>query len=92
MLISLLELHVLGEAVDVADIQVMIIVGHVEGGRSARGIDVATRVMRPGLTADDLGPSIISLNTNKSSSSPSSAMWWERHVTPQPEHMSLRDD
>lgn len=30
-------------AVDVADIPVMIIVGHVEGGRSARGIDVATR-------------------------------------------------
>jgi hypothetical protein len=42
MIISLLYLHVLGEAVDVADIPVMIIVGHVEGGRSARG-DVATR-------------------------------------------------
>jgi hypothetical protein len=40
---SLLELHVLGEAVDVADIPVMIIVGHVEGRRAARGSDVATR-------------------------------------------------
>jgi hypothetical protein len=29
--------------VDVADIPVMIIVGHVEGGRTARGSDVATR-------------------------------------------------
>jgi hypothetical protein len=29
--------------VDVADIPVMIIVGHVEGGRAARGSDVATR-------------------------------------------------
>ncbi len=31
MIVSLLYLHVLGEAVDVADISVMIIVGHVEG-------------------------------------------------------------
>ena len=31
MMISLLYLHVLGEAVDVADIPVMIVVGHVEG-------------------------------------------------------------
>ena len=43
MIISLLYLHVLGEAVDVADIPVMIIVGHVEGRRAARGSDVATR-------------------------------------------------
>ena len=42
MTISLLELHVLCEAVDVADIPVMIIVGHVEGRRAARGSDVAT--------------------------------------------------
>ncbi len=59
MIVSLLELHVLGEAVDVADIPVMIIVGHVEGRRAARGSDVAAR-------------------------------WWERHVTPQPEHMPSR--
>jgi hypothetical protein len=31
------------EAVDVADILVMIIVGHVEGRRAARGSDVAAR-------------------------------------------------
>ena len=45
MIISLLQLHVLagGEAVDVADIPVMIIVGHVEGQRAARGSDVAAR-------------------------------------------------
>jgi hypothetical protein len=43
MIKSLLYLHVLGEAVDVADIPVMIIVGHVEGRRAARGGDVATR-------------------------------------------------
>jgi hypothetical protein len=43
MIISLLYLHVLGEAVDVADIPVMIIVGHVEGRRAARSSDVATR-------------------------------------------------
>jgi hypothetical protein len=43
MTISLLYLHVLGEAGDVADIPVMIIVGHVEGRRAARGSDVATR-------------------------------------------------
>ena len=42
MIISLLYLHVLGEAVDVADIPVMIIVGHVEGRRAARDSDVAT--------------------------------------------------
>ena len=40
---SLLELHVLGEAVDVADIPVMIIVGHVDRRRAARSSDVATR-------------------------------------------------
>jgi hypothetical protein len=38
MTISLLYLHVLGEAVDVADIPVMIVVGQV-----SRGSDVATR-------------------------------------------------
>ncbi len=43
MIISLLDLHVLGEAVDVADIPVMIVVGHVEGRQVARGSDVATR-------------------------------------------------
>jgi hypothetical protein len=43
MIISLLYLYGLGEAVDVADIPVMIIVGHVEGRWSARGSDVATR-------------------------------------------------
>ena len=36
MILALLLLHVLGEAVDVADIPVMIIVGHVEGRRAAR--------------------------------------------------------
>ena len=36
-------MYVLGEAVDVADIPVMIIVSHVEGRRAARGSDVATR-------------------------------------------------
>ena len=35
--------HVLGEAVDVADIPVMIIVGHVDWRRAARSSDVATR-------------------------------------------------
>ena len=43
MVISLLDVHVLGEAVDVADIPVMIVVGHVEGRHVARGTDVATR-------------------------------------------------
>ena len=43
MMISLLYLHVLGETVDVADIPVMIVVGHVEGRQVARGSDVATR-------------------------------------------------
>jgi hypothetical protein len=43
MVISLLQLYGLSEAVDVADIPVMIIVGHVEGRRAARGSDVATR-------------------------------------------------
>jgi hypothetical protein len=43
MVISLLDVHVLGEAVDVADIPVMIVVGHVEGRQVARGTDVATR-------------------------------------------------
>jgi hypothetical protein len=42
-MISLLYLHVLGEAVDVADIPVMIVVGHVEGWQFARGSDLATR-------------------------------------------------
>jgi hypothetical protein len=41
MKIALLQLHVLGEAVHVADIPVMIIV--VEGRQVARGSDVATR-------------------------------------------------
>ena len=36
-------MYVLGEAVDVADIPVMIIVGHVEGRRAARGSDVVMR-------------------------------------------------
>jgi hypothetical protein len=31
MIISLLYLHFLGETVDVADIPVMLVVGHVEG-------------------------------------------------------------
>ena len=45
------------------------------------------RSMRPGLTAGALGPSIVSLNTNKSSSSSSSSrrrvedMCYEREVT-----------
>ena len=43
MIISLLYLHVLGEAVEVADIPVMIVVGHVNGLQVARGNDVATR-------------------------------------------------
>ena len=43
MIISLLYLHVLVEAVDVADIPVMIIVGHVEGRQVTRCSDVATR-------------------------------------------------
>jgi hypothetical protein len=43
MMISLLYLHVLGEAVDVADIPVIIVVGHVEGRQVARGSDLATR-------------------------------------------------
>jgi hypothetical protein len=43
MIRSLLNLHLLGEAVDVADIPVMIVVGHVEGRQVARGSDVATR-------------------------------------------------
>ena len=43
MIISLLSLHVLGEAVDVADIPVMIILCHVEGLRAAKDSYVATR-------------------------------------------------
>ena len=35
MIISLLYLHYLGEAVDVADIPVMLVVGHVEGRQVA---------------------------------------------------------
>jgi hypothetical protein len=42
MIISLLYLHVLGEAMDVADIPVMIVVGYVEGRQVARGRDVST--------------------------------------------------
>ena len=41
MIISLLYLHYLGEAVDVADIPVMLVVGHVEGRRVARSSDHA---------------------------------------------------
>ena len=36
-------LHYLGEAVDVADIPVMLVVGPGEGRQVARGSDVATR-------------------------------------------------
>ena len=47
MIISLLYLHYLGEAVNVADchtdISVMLVVGHVEGRQVARGSVVATR-------------------------------------------------
>jgi hypothetical protein len=43
MIISLFYLHYLGEAVNVADIPVMLVVDHVEGRQFARGIDVATR-------------------------------------------------
>ena len=43
MIISLLYLHYLGEAVDVADIPVMLVVGHVEGRQVTRCSDVATR-------------------------------------------------
>jgi hypothetical protein len=43
MIISLLYLHCLGEAVDVADIPVRLVVGHAEGRQVARGRDVATR-------------------------------------------------
>jgi hypothetical protein len=43
MIISLLYLHYLGEAVEVADIPVILVVGHVEGRRVARSSDVATR-------------------------------------------------
>ena len=43
MIISLLYLHFLGEAVDVADIPVILVVGHVEGRQCAKGSDVATR-------------------------------------------------
>ena len=43
MIISQLYLHYLGEAVDVADIPVMLVVGHVEGRRVARSSDVTTR-------------------------------------------------
>jgi hypothetical protein len=39
MIISLLYLNYLGEAVDVADIPVMLVVGHVEGRQVARGSD-----------------------------------------------------
>jgi len=42
MMISLLYLPVLGETVDVADLPVMIVVGHVEGRQVSRGSDVAT--------------------------------------------------
>jgi hypothetical protein len=42
VIISLLYLHYLGEAVDVADILVMLVVGHVEGRQVARGSNVAT--------------------------------------------------
>jgi len=43
MIISLLYLHYLGEAVDVVDIPVMLVVGHVEERRVARISNVATR-------------------------------------------------
>jgi hypothetical protein len=43
MIISLLSLHYLGEAVDAADIPVMLVADHVEGRRVTRSIDVATR-------------------------------------------------
>ena len=43
VIISLLYLHYLGEAVNVADIPVMLVVGHVEGRRVARSSDLATR-------------------------------------------------
>jgi hypothetical protein len=43
MIISLLYLHYLGEAVDVADIPAILVVGHVEGRWVARSSDVATR-------------------------------------------------
>jgi hypothetical protein len=42
MIKSLLYLHYLGEAVDVADFPVMLVIGHVEGRRVARSSDVAT--------------------------------------------------
>ena len=44
MMISLLYLHYLGEAVDVADIPAMLVVGHVEGRQVARGSDVRRTV------------------------------------------------
>jgi hypothetical protein len=43
MIISLLYLHYLGEAVDMADIPAMLVVAHVEGRRVARSSNVATR-------------------------------------------------
>jgi len=43
MITSLLYLHYLGEAVDVVDIPIMLVIGHVEGRRVARSSDVATR-------------------------------------------------
>jgi hypothetical protein len=39
MIISLLYQNYLGEAVDVANIPVMLVVGHVEGRQVARGSD-----------------------------------------------------
>ena len=43
MMISLFYLHFLGEAVDVADSPVILVVGHVEGRQVERGSEVATR-------------------------------------------------
>jgi hypothetical protein len=45
MIISLLYLHFLGEAVDVADIPVMLVVGHVEGRQVERGSDAWRRAV-----------------------------------------------
>jgi hypothetical protein len=59
--------------VDVTDIPVMIIVGHVEGRRAARGSDVATRggggaTQRPSLSTSRWCPGLTKKNTTLFSS------------------------